>query len=53
MSYELLKEAGFKPYRQIAVPLTVAQYSETDVQRAKANKELLGLVRDLLVFIKG
>jgi len=52
ISYKLLKGAGFAPYRRIFVPLTVAQYTEADIQRAKEKKELLGLVRDLLVFIK-
>jgi len=52
MSYELLKKAGFKPYRRIVVPLTAVQYKGHDMQRAKENKELLGLLRDLLVFIK-
>jgi len=51
--YEPLKKAGFKPYRRVHVPLTIVQYTGPDMQKAKENKKLLGLVRDLLVFIKG
>lgn len=52
LAYGLLLKAGFYPVRRISVPFTAFQYKEYDMARAKENKRLLGLVRDLLVFGK-
>lgn len=52
-AYRLMQEAGFTPYRRICVPLVgPVQYQEHDMKRCKDNKELLGVVRDLVVMIK-
>ena len=52
-AFRLMKESGFIPYRRISVPLIgPIQYKEYDMTRAKENKELLGILRDLIVMEK-
>jgi len=50
--YEFFIKAGFSPVYRINCPLTWEQFAGFDVKKAKANKRLLGLVRDLLIMEK-
>jgi len=50
--YEFFIKAGFTPVHRISCPLTWEQFAGFDVKEAKANKRLLGLVRDLLIMEK-
>ena len=52
LAYERLVKAGFIPFRRIFVPLTVVQYQDFDMARAKRERILLALWRELLVFGK-
>lgn len=52
-AFRLMKEAGFIPYRRVGVPLVgPVQYQGPDMDKAKENKKLLGILRDLMVMIK-
>jgi len=50
--YLKFKDAGFKAVNRIQVPLTTQQYSGHDVERAKKNREMLNITRDLYIFRK-
>ena len=50
--YELLSKTGFAPVQRIGVPLTWEQFAGFDVKKAKEEKRLLGVVRDLLIMKK-
>jgi len=50
--YKLFIDAGFIPIMRIAVPFITEQFERFDVERAKKEKEMLGLVRDLIIFKK-
>jgi hypothetical protein len=49
---KLFENAGFTIHTWIQCPLSTQQYSAWDVNRAKENKELLAISRDLVVFVK-
>ncbi len=51
-AYESFIKAGFTPVQRISCPLTWEQFAGFDVKEARANKRLLGLVRDLLIMKK-
>ena len=50
--YEFLIKTGFAPMQRIGVPLTWEQFAGFDVKKAKEEKRLLGVVRDLLIMKK-
>ena len=51
-SYGMFLEAGFLPVRRMNVPLPTQQFQPYDVERAKEEKRMLGIVRDLFVMQK-
>ena len=50
--YEFFIRTGFAPVQRIGVPLTWEQFAGFDVKKAKEEKRLLGVVRDLLIMKK-
>ena len=50
--YNIFVAAGFKPINRIQVPLTTQQYKKPDVAKARENKTLLNVTRDLFIFKK-
>ncbi len=48
--YEIIKEVGFNLVRQINCPQSTQTFNPQQVNRAKNEKRMLGIVRDLLVF---
>ena len=51
-SYDYFLSAGFKPIRRISVPLSTETFTPQHVEKAKSEKRLLGLVRDLVIWKK-
>ncbi len=50
--YDSFIKTGFAPVQRISVPLTWEQFAGFDVKKAKEEKRLLGVVRDLLIMKK-
>jgi len=50
--YNLFKQVGFTPINRIQVPLTTDQYARHEVDRAKEQKTMLNITRDLYIFRK-
>jgi len=50
--YNMFVDAGFKAINRIQTPLSTQQYAKHDVKKAKDNKELLNISRDLYIFRK-
>lgn len=48
--YEMIKEAGFRLVRQINCPQSTQTFKPQQVNKAKDEKRMLGITRDLLVF---
>lgn len=51
--YGLFLNAGFHPVRRISVPIHTQTIHPQQVTKAKEDRRMLGLVRDLLIFRKG
>ena len=52
-AFRIMVEVGFKPYRRISVPLIgPVQFKEYHMNKAKEEKYLLGIMRDLIVMEK-
>jgi hypothetical protein len=50
--YRFFVEAGFTPVQRINVPLSWEQFAGFDIHKAKGERRLLGVVRDLLIMKK-
>jgi len=50
--YQIFLKTGFKAHQRVSCPLSTQQYTGYDVKRAKEEKRMLGIVRDLLIFRK-
>jgi len=50
--YNSFIKTGFTPVQRINIPLTWEQFAGFDVNKAKEEKRLLGVVRDLLIMKK-
>jgi len=48
--YRFFVEAGFAPVQRINVPLSWEQFAGFDIHKAKEERRLLGVVRDLLIY---
>ena len=48
----LFKDAGFTIHSWIQCPLSTQQYQAFHITRAKENKQLLAISRDLVIFVK-
>ncbi|MBC8273410.1 MAG: hypothetical protein H8E40_00355 [Chloroflexi bacterium] len=50
--YQRFAGAGFTPVRRISVPMSTETLTPQHIEKAKEERRMLGLVRDLLVFRK-
>jgi len=48
--YSIFKKVKFKPIMRVQIPLSTEQWNKSEVGRAKKEKKLLSIARDLYIF---
>jgi len=51
-AYQRFMDVGFTPVRRISVPMPTETLTPQHIEKAKEERRILGLVRDLLIFRK-